>query len=72
MWVAGRRASDWYTGGFNSGNDVIGPPRNADERGWMEMLVPAMTLLVFQRPNVCAPFTGHFRLISQGPAALAW
>lgn len=38
------------------------------ERGWMEMIVPAMTLLVFQRANVCAPFTGSFTFISQARA----
>ncbi len=37
----------------------------ADQRGWAKMLVPPMTLLVFQRPNVCAPFTGHFEFILQ-------
>ncbi len=44
-----------------------------DESGnWKEMIVPAMTLLVFQRANVCTPFTGHFRFICQGQTALAW
>ena len=36
-----------------------------DERGWTKMIVPAMTLLVFQRANVCAPFTGPFTFIPQ-------
>lgn len=37
----------------------------AGERGWMEMIVPAMTLLVFERANVCAPFTVPFTFVQQ-------
>ncbi len=37
----------------------------AGERGWTEMTVPAMTLLVFPRTNVLAPLTGPFAFIPQ-------
>ena len=37
----------------------------AGERGWMEMIVPPMTLLVFQRPGVCPPFAGDFSFTPQ-------
>lgn len=37
----------------------------AGERGWMEMIVPPMTLLVFQRPSVCPPFAGDFSFTPQ-------
>ena len=37
----------------------------ASERGWMEMNVPPMTLLVFQRPGVCPPFAGDFSFTPQ-------
>lgn len=40
----------------------------AGERGWMEMIVPEMTLLVFQRASVCAPFSGSFTFIPQAKA----
>jgi hypothetical protein len=31
----------------------------------MEMIVPPMTLLVFQWPNVCPPFAGDFSFTPQ-------
>lgn len=37
----------------------------AGERGWMEMIVSPMTLLVFQRPNMCPPFAGTFSFTPQ-------